>query len=268
MAAPTGAVEGNDPRFFVQPDPVLDPDDEGAGDYPAEDVELLGVTRVKIGAILGVIALGLALGSPVALLFVFGVGLTFLTNVTSIGSIGYAALTALVLALFLGVALAVASFIAYLAGFAKLRRIDTRFSVPLGVAAVGAAGLLALALVFGLLAALVVQVYSCGGPGVATSQCVTLSTVSPPEAVFLAGLILSLVGWIGLIVGLYRLGKRYGSTITRVGALLYVVPVANVIAPVLVAVGAHGIQKYLRATPMATAPSSTGESEPPGLGAL
>lgn len=252
MGAPTGTVEDNDPRFFVQPDPIQDPDEEYATDYPPEDAELLGVSRVKVGAIVGLVGLGLPLASLVVLLFVLGVGLLSLFSVASLTSVGYAALAAFVLALFLGLVLGAVSFLAYLAGFAKLRRIDKGFSLPLGVGAVGVAGFLALSLAFGFIAALVLQVYTCGGPGVATSQCVTLSTVDFPVAVYLGGLLLAFIGWIGLIVGLYRLGRRYTSTITRVGALLYVVPFANIVAPLLVAVGAHKIQKYLRDTPMAT----------------
>jgi uncharacterized membrane protein len=51
------------------------------------------------------------------------------------------------------------------------------------------------------------------------------------------GFILAVVGWIGLVIGLYRIGNRYNSTITKVGAILTILPVVSLIAPILVIVG-------------------------------
>lgn len=244
---------GIESRYFVQPEPEAPDSDDAPAGSPSEDVELVGIRRIRVAALLGVLGIALALLAPLVIIFAFGLGLAFFTAVSTGGSIAFTIVEALFGALLAGVLLATASFALYLAGFAKLRLADPTFTVPMSVACVGFAGLLLLSLVFALLVGEIAQIISCGGPGVATSTCVTLSSVTIDPLVLLGGLVLAVVGWIGLIVGIYRIGRRYASTITRVGAILHIVPIANIVAPVLVLIGASNIEHVLRTTPIPAA---------------
>ncbi len=64
--------------------------------------------------------------------------------------------------------------------------------------------------------------------------------------VIVMGGILVVVGLIGgLILGLWRVGSRYDETVIKIGAILTVVPLLNLVAPILVLVGAYGVRGRL-----------------------
>jgi hypothetical protein len=56
---------------------------------------------------------------------------------------------------------------------------------------------------------------------------------------------LAFLGLIGAILGLWRFGSLYESTVAKVGAILYIIPVLAIIAPILVLIGAYQVQKRL-----------------------
>jgi hypothetical protein len=43
----------------------------------------------------------------------------------------------------------------------------------------------------------------------------------------------------GLILGLWRVGSRYDRTVIKIGAIFEVIPLLNIVAPILVLIGAH-----------------------------
>ena len=54
------------------------------------------------------------------------------------------------------------------------------------------------------------------------------------------GGILSLVGYIGgLILGLWRVGTRYNQTTLKIGAIFQIIPLLNIVAPILIILGAN-----------------------------
>lgn len=55
----------------------------------------------------------------------------------------------------------------------------------------------------------------------------------------LIGGIMMLVGLIGLVLGLWAVGSRYDNTLIKVGAILYIIPYADIVAPILIFIGAH-----------------------------
>jgi hypothetical protein len=251
VAAPEESLDEH--RYFVpQAAPVSGEEEPEVMEAPPVEVEIAGVRRIQAGAIAGIVGLALGALTPFYLLFVLGVGVNAATATGGSASVAFTLVEVVFLSLFAGVALLLVSFGLYTAGFAKLRRADRKFGAPMGLAIVGLLGFLVIVGLVGLLAALLLQVIGCGGPGVATSSCVTLAATVPDPVTLLGGLflgfIVGLVGWIGLVLGLYRVGRRYGSTLTRVGAILYVVPVADVVAPILILVGTSGIVRKLRTT--------------------
>lgn len=65
----------------------------------------------------------------------------------------------------------------------------------------------------------------------------------------LVGGLLEVVGMIGgVILGLWRLGGRYGQHIVKVGAILNIVPLVSVVAPILVFVGVGRARARARQT--------------------
>ncbi|MCI4320448.1 MAG: DUF973 family protein [Thermoplasmata archaeon] len=268
MAAPEESLEEH--RLFVQPEAPVSEDEEptvvGAPtvEAPPVEVEISGLRRIQAGAIAGIVGIALGALTPIYLLFIVGAGLNASTATGGASAVAFTSIEVLFVALFAGVASVLVSFGLYIAGFARLRRADPRFGAPLGLAIVGLIGLLVLVGLVGLLFGILLQSLSCGGPGVAKASCVTLAASVPDPITLVSelflGLVLGLVGWIGLVLGLYRVGRRYGSTLTRIGAILYIVPLADVAAPLLILIGTSGIVRRLRANP--PVPPTLPESPP------
>jgi uncharacterized protein DUF973 len=270
VAAPEESLDEH--RYFVpQAAPVSEEEEPTVLEAPPVEVEIVGVRRIQAGAIAGIVGIVLGALTPFYLLFILGVGVNAATATGGAASVGFTLVEVVFLSLFAGVALVLVSFGLYAAGFAKLRRADRKFGAPMGLAIVGLVGFLVIVGLVGLLAALLLQVIGCGGPGVATASCVTLAATVPDPVTLVGGLflgfIVGLVGWIGLVLGLYRVGKRYGSTLTRIGAILYIVPVADVVAPVLIVVGTSAIVRKLRSAGVSPSaplePIAATEESPP-----
>ena len=63
-------------------------------------------------------------------------------------------------------------------------------------------------------------------------------------ALLVIGGILAIVGLIGgEILGLWRVGTRYDSTIIKVGAIFVIVPLLNYVGPILLLIGSLEAKK-------------------------
>jgi hypothetical protein len=222
--------------------PYLPPDPKVAA------AERSGIQRARIASLSILLALIVVIVGPIVLLVIDGVsiarfGIHFGTNTFTV-----ALLTQIVEVLAVGLALLVIAIILYLASFAAFRRVQPGFTGPLVLGIVGALGFL---LILGGVASYLSQIFSA----VACSQvnapasCVNFTSIFIALGAVLLGALLALIGWIGLIIGIYRIGKRYHSTLTKVGAILYIVPVLNIIAPILVFIGVSGIRPSLPTPP-------------------
>lgn len=127
-------------------------------------------------------------------------------------------------------------------GFRDLAKVDSpKFSTPrtltlllvIGILVVGAG---AVALINSL-PNLISQVPTSGTPSSAFfSQLGSLVTYF---GIILLGGILGLVGTIGgEILGLWRMGTRYNQTTLKVGAIFEIIPPLNIVAPILILLGA------------------------------
>ncbi len=109
-----------------------------------------------------------------------------------------------------------------------------------GIAIVLAVGVALLALVF--------QAITCAGAGnPVTSACLNLGTFL--DLILLLGVaaILALIGYIGLLIGIWRLGTRYGESLFKVGAVLLIIPLLSVIGVILILVAARSSRAKLEA---------------------
>ena len=60
------------------------------------------------------------------------------------------------------------------------------------------------------------------------------------------GGLLGLIGVIGgVILGLWRVGSRYDETVIKLGAIFTIIPILNIVAPILVLVGAYQVRNRL-----------------------
>ena len=92
---------------------------------------------------------------------------------------------------------------------------------------------------FGLVYALE-QAITCAGSGnPITSACLNVGTLLGIVAVMGITAIIILVGYIGLLIGIWRLGSRYSSDGFKVGAVLLIFPVLSVAGAILILVSAR-----------------------------
>jgi len=69
-------------------------------------------------------------------------------------------------------------------------------------------------------------------------------------AVVALGGVLALIGGIGgLILGVWRMGTRYDETLLKVGAICVVIPFLNILAPILILIGASSARGRLPGHP-------------------
>jgi hypothetical protein len=135
---------------------------------------------------------------------------------------------------------------------------DREFRTPSTLAALGAVGILLLAFVDLALILSLTQVLNCLATASPTNSTATLSCVdNGPVIAELFGLvafaIITVIGYIGTAVGVYRLGRRHQETTLQVGAVLMCLPYLNLIGAILIIVGAHGARGRLRSRGSAAA---------------
>jgi uncharacterized protein DUF973 len=214
-----------------------------AGPTAPSAEELAGVGRVKWGALLGILGLVLAIVGVSIVVFDVGLGVTDTSDAGYV-SLLQTILLAIVLVV-IGVLLALFSFILYTAGFAGLRKADRRFRTPMVLCIIG---LIGLALISGFVISYAVAIDSAIACPSSNTTCQNNATGIGHGVVVLGyvGGLFGFIGLIGLIVGLYRFGSRYSSSIAKVGAILYIIPFLSILAPILVFIGAHQVQKKLR----------------------
>jgi hypothetical protein len=143
-----------------------------------------------------------------------------------------------------GIAVSIVALLFLTFSLRDLAKVDrTKFSVPSTLMLLDLAGVI-------LVAAAVYPFFTSISSVIAQAPGVSGGT--PSQAFFSAfsslflyiglmglGGVLVLIGAIGgLILGLWRVGEKYDQTIIKVGAIFFIVPLLNLVAPVLVLVGA------------------------------
>jgi len=224
----------------------LEPGDVPAGYGPGDQVALL---HVSWAAILGLVGAALSMVE-----LVFTPAFSFLkVTTTATGSatlsVSQSGLALVVAVGALGFALTVAELFLYRRAFAVLRNLDRKFSAPatfvlLALAALGIVFLVAIGFL-----SVISQAITCAGPGnPITSACLNVGSLLGLVAVLVIAAIVAFMGFIGLLIGIWRLGTRYNDTMFKVGAVLLIFPVLNVVGLILILVGARSAGGSLRGT--------------------
>lgn len=186
--------------------------------YTLEDVR--GLEKVRLYALLGVFGIIIS----VAAIFFTGLGaaLLFSTRPGGHRPLGLLLLAELS-ATAVGVAISAAAFILLYQGLKTISLVDSSLTTPARLLLLVPAGLLVL--VVGL--ALVAAAPLTGG----------FSALSGLALLALSLIMLVVGGVGGEVLGLWRVGSRYRESLIQLGGLLIVVPVLNVVSPILVYVG-------------------------------
>ena len=186
--------------------------------------DLDGIKNVKTASLLGIIGIILGLVGAGA------VGSAILSRelpgspLTGISALFFVALV--------GIVIGFISILLYRSAFRDLREVDGRFGTPYTFTTVLLVGLAIL-----ILALLVLL----GGFEALSLSLVLFGTV----LAIIAAILLILGDIIGIILGLWRVGERYDNTLIKVGAIFYIIPYLDVLAPVLVFIGANSVEKKL-----------------------
>ena len=134
----------------------------------------------------------------------------------------------------------------------QLRMVDPTFSLPsklilLLVAGVVLAGIGAVPLFYNL-PNIIASAPSQTGATPSSAFMSSFGTTFAYIGVVALGGLLALIGAVGgLVLGVWKLGTRYDETLFKIGAILFIIPVANVLAPILVLLAAIQVRGRLPA---------------------
>lgn len=137
--------------------------------------------------------------------------------------------------------------------FRDLSRGDLRFSTPAALAFVAIIGVVfALVGLTLLLEALYAAVQCAGAGNPITSACLARGVFWAGVAVVAIGAVVALVGFVGTLVGIWRLGTRFNDGRFKVGAVLTIFPILNIVAAVLILIAARAARNVGPAPPAPT----------------
>lgn len=146
-----------------------------------------------------------------------------------------------------GLALGLLELWMYRQAFQTLSSQDRSFSTPASATLAAIIALLFIVLIGVAFVGVVIQAGACAGPGrPITSACLNEGTVLALLAVLGIVAIVALVGYLGLLVGIWRLGTRYRDGKFRIGAILLLLPVADLVGMALILVAAHAARAQVQ----------------------
>jgi hypothetical protein len=213
---------------------------------PAPSVELDGPVLSNLQVAAAIALIGAGLGAFIE----FGLGPVFNFNVaTALTAGGVTAASVLydleVLAV-VSVALSITSFYFLRSAFARVAPVDEELRTPSSLALVAIVGYVIVVLgLLVLIQALVVTLNCVGATRPAPSSCLDAGLLFEGLGVIVLGGILAIIGVIGIVIGVWRLGTRYKEDLLHVGAVLSIIPLLNVVGQVLIFYGAYKVRQRL-----------------------
>lgn len=206
-------------------------------------VDESALSSVLLAAVIALVSAGL---SYVALAYNSVTSLISVSSGGSGASISLPALYGLVGLAAVGLVLGLLYLWFFRKAFQSLSVVDGNFSTPSTLTLLAIIGLVGIVLVGAGFVALIFQAISCAGSGnPITTACLSLGSVVGLAILLLIVAILALVGYIGLLIGIWRLGTRYDSALFKVGAVLMIIPYVSVAGVILVLLGAHFSRRKL-----------------------
>lgn len=135
-------------------------------------------------------------------------------------------------------------------GFRDLTKVDnSKFSLPWKFMIVLIIGNVLLAGGLITLFNAIPNIIAQAATGSGTPSAAFFSTISSlllAALIVIIGGIMAIIGTIGgRILGLWRVGVRYNSTIIKVGAIFVIIPILAIVAPILILIGAYEARGHL-----------------------
>ncbi len=230
-----------------------DPNQPGSPGIRAHETAALGALRTA--AILGIV--GILLGTLPFLLSSTGiVPSPFVTVSSSTSGTNNTTLHVNVGGAWAGVAiyvvtiaLAVAAILYFRSTFRTLSLVDRRFSMPGTLSLLLLVGIVLLLLAFIVLLVALVGANGCalrsGAPTPPACVSQFVGTALAGLGLLVVAVILALIGAIGVLLGIWRVGTRYANSLLHVAAILYIIPLANLVAPILTYVAVGEVERHL-----------------------
>jgi hypothetical protein len=253
---------GGPPVWSTQPawgpPPVQPPD--------TRETDVAGLSKIWTAALISII--GTALSVAVLIALETGYLRAALPASGSPLAITQTALGLVLGLAIVGLAISVVSFWYYREGFIAFRKVDPRFSSSPTWALLVIIGLILLVLGIAALFAELFSLISCVGPSTTTIPpgCINLGALLGSLGLVLVGAIILIIGYIGTLVAIWRLGDRFGNSLFKVGAVLLIFPYLSFVGQILVLVAASGARTQVRQRPQTgfgTMPSVMAPPPPP-----
>jgi hypothetical protein len=122
--------------------------------------------------------------------------------------------------------------------FATLSEVDGAFSLPRTLAIVTFFGAVLVLVGFGFFISDVYGAIQCAGIGhPLTTTCVSAEGFGAVIAYLILGGIIVFIGFLGILLGIWRLGTWYDAAVFKVGAILLIFPFLSVVGAILILVG-------------------------------
>ena len=149
----------------------------------------------------------------------------------------------------IGMLVGVLGFYFLYLGFAALRDDDEGFLTPSRLALVGIPAVLLFGIAALLLTPQLGPLIDCISTTGISSACYSAAGtyIAGYYLVVWLGVILYVVGGIGVLIGIWRLGSRYREVVFKVGAILLIFPAINVIGAILILVGGRQARRKVEA---------------------
>ena len=233
-AAGGGAATGNPPQY---------PGMGGAAPStePWGPVDAGSMRWILLAAILGFVAYAVTIALPA----IMGIALSNL-NTTGLHAFSTTVVSALIAVAAVAGAFSALQYFLYGRAFAALAPNDRRFRTPARLSWVAIAGVIiaigAVAWVLYLFGGIV----SCAAGVVPIpSSCISPYTgrLIGAAGIALLGALLTLIGLIGIWLGLWRLGTRYDAVLFKVGMVLSIFPYINLVGYILIIIAAWGVRQ-------------------------
>ncbi|MEM3852056.1 MAG: DUF973 family protein [Methanomassiliicoccales archaeon] len=132
--------------------------------------------------------------------------------------------------------------------FRDLSQENAMFNTPYKLSRVVLIGIVLLVVSLVLIAAAdsAIVVPPSGHTGAATLSYFVLFLLLLAAILAIVSLILLIIGLIGLIVGIWRLGTRFDRPMFKIAAILYIIPVLDIIAPFLILGATYAVEREIQ----------------------
>lgn len=221
------------------------------GAHKNPEVDSLGLGKLKLGALLSILGLILTMipayflaGSLLAVTSL--VGSSSSSSTATLAGISTGTFAGMGIAVIAGAILFLISIIEYRHAFGILKESNPSLTSPYSLMKWIYIGLILEVILIPLSLIVILITISIAARSSSSGGFVgTIAVIGLIGFISLIAGIMSLVGYIGMIMGLYRSGEVFDEGVMKVGAILYIIPYLNIIAPILVYIGALSAGKQM-----------------------